>query len=153
MRNIVLKWLGISVGISLIPVVILGASPGGIALSPLILLLGVIIGLLGATIHINIYAFKVGKTGQKYKAAGFGFIAILLVVGVVLDSSRCGLDEGYARERVANYINKKTELSIQYIGLGTYDSLQCKYSVPYTDPANKFTFIVSSHGKLHFSRE
>jgi len=64
MRKIILNWLEISFSVSLIPIVLLGHSQGGIALSPIIMVSGLIIGFLGAGIHSSIYAFKYGNKHQ-----------------------------------------------------------------------------------------
>ena len=153
MRNIFLKWLGISIGIALIPVFILGATQGGIALSPIILVLGIVVGLVGASIHINIYAYKNGTKQQKYKAAGIGSIISLLVVFSLYDSAQCDLSESFAKERVVEYINSQNKLELHHLGSFTYSEEQCIYSAPYKDPSDSFTFIVSEYGDLHFARE
>lgn len=152
MKKIVAKWILISLGVGLIPVIILGASPGGIALSPLILLFSLMIGLVGSSIHVNIYAFTKGNTKQKGVASTFGCIALSLVAFTMYSESQCSLDQDYAIQRVKGYISKKSELQVQFLGKPTYDVEQCICSIPYSSESDNFTFIVSEYGKLHFAR-
>ena len=73
MKSIVAKWFLYSLGIGLIPIIILGASRGGIAVSPIILMLSILIGLIGSTVHMNIFAFTEGNKKQKNYSWDFRF--------------------------------------------------------------------------------
>lgn len=153
MRKIILKWLGISFAISLIPVFILGASQGGIALSPYIIILGLVIGLIGASVHSSIYVFKHGNKKQRIISLCFNSLAFLFVGWTLYSSSLCSLDTDYANERVIKYINSKDELDLEYLGKQNFSDASCQSKFKYNDPNKPFTFIVSEYGKLHFSYE
>jgi hypothetical protein len=151
MKKIIIKWILISLGIGMIPVVMLGASQGGIALSPLILLLFFIIGLTGAAIHANIYAYKKGVKKQKIKAFAFAGISFVIVVLLVYSESRCELKQEYATERASGYIRSKSELDIKNLGEAVFNHERCLCTFEYSSPAKSFTIFVTEYGELHFS--
>ena len=153
MRKIILKWIGISFAISLIPVIILGASQGGIALSPYILILGLVIGLIGGSIHSSIYAFKHGNKKKRIISVCFNSLALSFVGWTLYSSTLCSLDTDYANDRVIKYINSKDELELEYLGKQDFSDASCQSRFKYNDLNNQFTFIVSEYGKLHFSYE
>jgi len=153
MRKIILNWLGISFSVSLIPIVLLGPSQGGIALSPIIMVSGLIIGFLGAGIHSSIYAFKYGNKHQRIVSLFFNFSALLFIGWTMYSSSTCNHNALYAKEHVVEYINSKDHLELSYLGEQHISHENCQSTFGYTDPDNTFIFIVSEFGKLHFNYE
>jgi len=155
MRKIIFRWLGISFGVSLIPVILLGASQGGIALSPFILIVGIVIGFTGAGIHSSIYAFKEGNKKKWIISLFFSVFALYFAGSTLYSLSRCTHDSEtkFAQDRVVKYINSKDDLNLSYLGAQIFSEKSCQFTFEYTDPNNKFVFIVGEFGKLHFDRE
>jgi hypothetical protein len=153
MCKIILKWLGTSFAISLIPVIILGASQGGIALSPYIIIIGLVIGLIGGSIHSSIYAFKHGNKKQRIISVCFNLIVLSFVGWTLYSSTLCSLDTDYANVRVIKYIKSKDELDLKYLGKQNFSGSSCQSTFKYNDPNNQFKFIVSEYGNLYFSYE
>ena len=151
MKKIILKWMLISLGIGMIPVVMLGASQGGIALSPFILLFSFIVGLTGAAIHASIFAFRVGAKKQKIQAALFSGVSALIVGFLVYSESQCALEQEYAAERASDYINSKAELDIKHLSSAVYNPEKCVCTFEYSGPVKTFTIFVTEYGELHFS--
>lgn len=135
----------------MIPVVMLGASPGGIALSPLILLLFLIIGLTGSAIHANIYAYKKGAKKQRVQASIFAGISAILLGFLIYSESRCELKQEYAVERASSYVRSKPELNIKNLGDAVFDNEDCVCTFEYSSITKTFTIFVSEYGELHFS--
>ncbi len=153
MKKITIKWILISLGVGLVPILILGASRGGIGLSPYILVLSLIIGLLGASTHVCIYAFRKGSKKQKYSSAGFSLVSLLIVGWLVLESSGCNVTEEYANNRVLNHIESKDNLFAKYLGSPEFSEKECTFTYSYQSPGQNFQFLVSPHGGLHFIGE
>lgn len=153
MKKIVVKWMLISLGMGMIPVVLLGPSPGGIALSPLILLFCFSVGLFGSAIHINILSFKLGSKEQKLQAVTFASFSILGIGLLVYNESRCELKQEYAIQRASKYINEKPELDIINLGGAVFDPKRCVCTFEYSSPEKAFTIFVTEYGELHFSSE
>ena len=151
MKKLIAKWILLSLGIGMIPVVILGASQGGVALSPLILLLFLFTGLIGAAIHANIHAYKSGTNKQKIQASLFGVISAVTVGFLAYSESRCELKQEYATERASGYIGSKSELDIENLGSVVFDRESCVCTFEYSSPTKTFTIFVTEYGKLHFS--
>lgn len=135
----------------MIPVVILGASQGGIALSPLILLFSLMVGLTGAAIHANIYAYRKGTKKQKILSSVFAGISALVVGLLLYSESRCELEQQYADKRASDYVRSKSDLDIKYLGEAAFDLEKCVCTFEYSSPTKKFEIFVSEYGELHFS--
>lgn len=153
MKSIVTKWIVYSFFVGLIPVIILGASQGGIALSPIILMLSILIGLFGATIHVNIFAFTKGSKKQKIKSSLFGIVALTFVTLIFYNNSQCNLTEDQTKNRVLGHIDKKENLDAKYLGEYRFNEESCQGSFNYNDPNNSFRFIVDELQNIYFDRE
>lgn len=153
MKKIVLKWLFISIGVGLIPVLILGASPGGVALSPIIIILSLVVGLLGASVHVTVFAFLKGSDKQKKSACWFSALALAFVSWVVYSSVQCSLSEEYAISRATSHIDSRDDLDLQYLGGPRFDIDSCLCQFSYSAPDEQFTLVVSEYGELHFVDE
>ena len=151
MKKIITKWILISLGIGMIPVAILGASQGGIALSPLILLFFLIVGLTGAAIHANIYAYLRGTKKKKIQSSVFAGISALIVGLLVYSESRCELKQEYAIERASGYVRSKSDLDIINLGEAVFDPEKCVCTFEYSSRTKKFEIFVTEYGELHFS--
>jgi len=99
MKKIIGKWIGICLGLGLIPAVLLGASPGGIALTPLILVFCFCVGLVGAAIHSMIFSFRKGNGRQKIGASIFSSLVIVVIGLQIRAESTCDFTEEYAIQR------------------------------------------------------
>jgi hypothetical protein len=152
MKSIVTKWILYSFLVGLIPVIILGASQGGIALSPIILMLSILIGLFGATIHVNIFSFTKGSNKQKIKSSLFGFVALTFVAIVFYNNSQCNLTEDQTKNRILRHIDKKENLDVKYLGEYKFNEESCQGSFNYNDPNNLFRFIVDELQNIYFDR-
>ena len=159
MKSIVAKWFLYSLGIGLIPIVILGASQGGIAASPIILMLSILIGLFGAAVHVNIFAFTQGDKKQRVKAAVFGSIMLSIVMLSLYDNGQCHLTEEQVRSKVLRYIAKdgyavkKDNIDVKYLGEYILSVENCQGSINYDDPNNYFRFVVDDYQNLYFDSE
>ena len=151
MKKIIAKWILISLGIGMIPVVMLGASQGGIAISPLILLLFLVIGLMGAAIHANIYAYKSGTKKQKIQASIFGGFSAVIVGFLIYSENQCELKQEYAEKRANSYVSSKSELDIKHLGGAVFNRENCVCTFEYFSPIKSFTIFVTEYGELHFS--
>jgi len=151
MKKIIFKWILISLGVGMIPLVMLGASPGGIALSPLILLIFLIVGLTGAAVHVNIYAYKRGTQKQRIQACVYAGIAVLAVGLIIYSESQCELNQVYATERANGYVLSKPELNIKSLSSAVFDQEKCVCTFEYSSPTKKFKLFVTEYGKLHFT--
>ncbi|PRO73293.1 hypothetical protein C6Y40_12230 [Alteromonas alba] len=151
MKKIITKWLLISLGVGMIPVVILGASQGGIALSPLILLFFLMVGLAGSAVHANIYAYRKGTKKQKIQGSVFAGISALVIGFLVYSESRCELRQEYATERASGYVRSKPDLDIKNLSEPVFDLEKCVCTFEYSSPTTKFEIFVSEYGELHFS--
>ena len=135
----------------MIPVVILGASPGGVALSPLILLFFLILGLTGAAVHANIHAYRKGEKKQKILGSVFAGVSALVVGLLVYSESRCELKQEYATERASGYVRSKSNLDIKNLSEAAFDLEKCVCTFEYSSPTKKFEIFVTEYGELHFS--
>ncbi|MEP0495007.1 MAG: hypothetical protein ABJD02_04695 [Paraglaciecola sp.] len=135
----------------MIPVVLLGASPGGIALSPLILLSFLMIGLAGAAVHANIYAYRKGTKKQRIQGSVFSGISALVVGLLVYSESQCELKKEYATERASGYVRSKSDLDIKNLSEPVFDLENCVCTFEYSSPTKKFEIFVTEYGELHFS--
>lgn len=151
MKKIITKWLLISLGVGIIPVLVLGASQGGIALSPLILIFFLIVGVIGSSIHVNIYAYKKGTRQQKSKALVYLIVSSLFIGFIFYSSSQCGLNEEYAIKRVNKYVLSKPELETKYLSKAMFNREECMCTFEYSSPVKNFIIFVSEYGDLHFS--
>lgn len=151
MKKIILKWLLISLGVGMIPVIILGASQGGIALSPFFLLFSFIVGLAGASIHASVFAFRNDSRKQKIQASIFTGVSALTIGFLVYSESQCTLDPEYATERASDYVRSKAELDTKYLSGAVYNHEKCVCKFEYTGPVKTFTIFVTEYGELHFS--
>jgi len=131
--------------------VLLGASPGGIALSPLILLFFLMVGLVGAAVHANIYAYRKGTKKQKLQGSVFAGISVLVVGLLVYSESRCELKQEYAIERASGYIRSKSDLDIKNLSEPVFDLENCVCTFKYSSVTTKFDIFVTEYGELHFS--
>ncbi len=135
----------------MIPVVLLGASPGGVALSPLILFFFLILGLAGATVHANIYAYRKGAKKEKIQSSVFAGISFLIIGLLVYNESQCDLKQEYATERASDYVRSKSDLDMNSLGEPVFDLDNCVCIFEYSGQAKKFEIIVTEYGELHFS--
>jgi len=150
MRKIIFKWLGISITVSLILVIMLSSAPGGISISPFILVFGLFVGLIGAAFHSSIYASMHGNEKQKKLSFYFNTIALLLVGWGLYTSSLCSFDIEYANKRLIKYINSKEELDYKYIVLSNFKEQSCQCEFHYNSPNKNFMIIVNEYGELNF---
>ena len=151
MKKIISRWMLISLGVGMVPVLILGASQGGIALSPFILMFFIVLGLMGGAIHANINAYRFGARKQKIQASIFAVASILVVGSFIYGEVQCELKLEYATERAKQYIGSKPDLDIKNLGSAALDAESCVCTFEYSSPAKTFTIIVTEYGKLHFS--
>lgn len=83
MAKVFIKWILGALLIALIPAALLGASPGGIALTPIILVFSIVLGAIPASFHCAILAYEKGNKKQQYIAILFPFILVALIVWLV----------------------------------------------------------------------
>lgn len=152
MKKIAIKWILISLGLALVPILMLGFSRGGIALSPYILVFGLIVALLGASIHVCVYAFREGSSKQKYSSVAFGLVSTLVVGWLVSSSTGCDLTEEYATNKVLGHIERENRLMSNYLATPIFSEKECTFTFSYKSPDQDFQLLVSPHGGLHFIR-
>jgi len=148
MKSTVIKWILYSFFVGLIPVLLLGASPGGIALSPIILMLSLLIGLFGAAIHINIFAFTKGTQKQKIKSSVFGTLVFIIVIMIIYTENQCSLSEEIAKNKILKYIDDLEHLDAMYLGEYVFYEDSCQGSLKYDSPSRPSTIIIDKHHKI-----
>ena len=149
MKKIIGKWIGISVGIGLIPAILLGASPGGIALTPIILVFCFCVGLVGAAIHSLVFSFRKGNGRQKLGASIFSCLVIVVIASQIYAESTCDFTEEYAIQRISSHARNYRKLDVQFLGSPSFNEDDCSYSFVYESPSEKYEFILSRYGKVH----
>lgn len=149
MIKIVGKWIAISIGVGLIPAVLLGASPGGIALTPIILVFCFCVGLVGAAGHSMIFSFRKGDRRQKIGASIFSCLVVVAIGLQISAESSCDFTEEYAVQRISDYAKNYRKLDIQYLGTPKFNEGDCTYSFIYESPSEKYEFIFSKYGEVH----
>ena len=149
MKIIIGKWIGISLGLGLIPAVLLGASPGGIALTPLILVFCFCVGLVGAAIHSMIFSFRRGNRRQKIGASIFSSLVIVVIALQIRAESTCDFTEEYAIQRISDHAKNYRKLDMQFLGTPSFNEGDCSYSFIYESPSEKYEFMLSRYGKVH----
>ncbi len=149
MKKIIGKWMLASLCIGMIPVALLGASSGGVALAPVALVLSLCVGLFGAAVHSLFFSFREG--GKREKAFSLFFAALVVVlVGLQLYAdSICRYSEQYAAEQVAAHITQFYKLDMQFLQNPIFSASECSYSFLYDSPNGKYEFVFSKYGEIH----
>lgn len=130
MKSIITKWMLYCFGISFIPVVLLGASPGGIALSPVFLALGIGIGLFGSSVHVFIKACIKGNKRQKILASSyFVFVASILIWQIYVEA-QCNLTEEQASARLERHMQRFERFNPEEIGKPELSVESCSFYFP-----------------------
>ena len=147
--KIYLKWLVACLGIGIIPVLILGASPGGIALSPIIIIACIIIGLIGGAIHSVINSSRFGNKSQKALCYVIGALVASIVIWLFNSSSSCSISEEYANKRIQSHFAEFYKLDLKYLSSPTFSSAECNYTYEYESPTSRYKFVISDYGQVH----
>lgn len=151
MKSIISKWVLWSFGISMIPVILLGATPGGIALSPVILMFGVFIGLVGSSVHASIYAHLKGNIRQKVISTIYLITAISLVSWQMYIDSQCYLNENEALARVHRHIERSGDFALLDLDKGEFSAESCTYTFPIKDHPDYESIIISEMLDVYFN--
>lgn len=144
MKSIIQKWILYSIGICFIPVFLLGASPGGIALSPIIIAFGIIIGLVGSSFHVVVISLYKGDTRQRVFAFSYSVMALFLVSWGIYKHSECNLTEAEAMEIVVSHRWNGGYYEMKELGQPIFSAENCTYSFPYKSPKEYKEVLVDS---------
>ena len=137
-------------GVGLIPVLFLGASPGGIALSPIIIFTCTTIGLIGAAIHTIINSSKSGSKSQKILSNSIAAALVTLIAVWLLNaSSSCIINEEYANKRIQSHFAEFYRLDLKYLSVPKFSEAKCNYTYEYESPTSRYQFVITEYGKLH----
>ena len=138
-----------SLAIGLIPVLILGASPGGIYLSPIIIIACIIIGLIGGAIHTVINSSRFVNKSQKTLSHVIAALVTLIVIWLFNSSSSCSISEEYANERMQSHFAEFYRLDLKYLSPPIFSGAECNYTYEYESPTSRYKFVVSDFGQVH----
>ncbi len=149
MKKIIAKWLLIPLGLGMVPVILLGASQGGIALSPIIIVFCLCIGLIGASVHSLIYSFSKGSKSQRIVSSIFSSLAVIFISLQFYADSVCAYSEEQAFSKIRNHTVNFRELDIKYLGKPVFSKDDCTYSFMYESPYKKYEFLFTKYGEVH----
>lgn len=139
-------WIGGSFLFSLIPLIMLGASQGGIVLNPIILMTCLSLGLLFGVFHCACVSIVTKNIKAQRVYIPLLAVVFLYMVWLFMKDPTCGITPENAFAKVASYL-QSGGFSVSNLESPVLDKQTCTYS--FAVKGEKRRYLVGPYGKLH----